>query len=98
VEELIGDIIAASMSLLGEFHLHHYTAVAQQFMSRAKVIGVRAFGNGNLNDSYRVTMDINEEAQFVSQRINGYVLKQAKLIMLNRSALTEHMQRASKVK
>lgn len=98
MDALIGDIIAASMSLLGEFHLHHYTASTEQLMSKAKVIGIRAFGNGNLNDIYRVTTYTNEEEQFVLQRINEYVLKQAKLIMLIRNALTEHMQRTSKVK
>lgn len=63
--ELIGDIIAASMSPLGEFHLHQYTAVGEKFMSKAKVIGMRSFGNGNLNDIYRVTTYTNEEEQFV---------------------------------
>lgn len=65
-------------------------------MSKANVMGVRAFGNGNLNYRYRVTIGINEEEQFGLQRINAQVIEQAKLIMLNRRALTEHMRRASK--
>jgi hypothetical protein len=86
VDELIGDIISASMSPLGEFHLHHNTAVAEKSMSKAKVIGIRVFGNGNLNGNYLITIGTNEEEQFVLQSINAHVLRQAKLIMLNRRA------------
>jgi hypothetical protein len=96
VHKLIGDIIAASMSLLGEFHLHHYTSVAEKFITKTKFIGIHAFGNVHLDDTCLVTTDINEDEQFVLQSINAHVLKQAKLIMQNRRALTEHMWRGSK--
>jgi hypothetical protein len=84
------------MSLLGEFHLHRHTAAAEKFISRAKFLCLRAFGNGHLDDACLVTTAINEEEQFVLQSINAHVIKQAKLIMQNRRALTEHMRRAIK--
>jgi hypothetical protein len=73
--------------------LHHYTTIAEQFISGGKIIEVREFGNGNINDTYLVTTDINEENHFVLQRINTQVFKQPKLIMQNMRAFTEHMRR-----
>jgi Ser/Thr protein kinase RdoA (MazF antagonist) len=60
------------------------------------VIEVREFGNGNINDTYLVTTDINEENQFVLQRINTQVFKKPKLIMQNMRAFTEHMRRRAR--
>jgi len=76
--------------------LHHYTAIAEQFISDGKVIEVREFGNGNINDTYLVTTDINEECHFVLQRINTQVFKQPKLIMQNMRIFTEHMRRRAR--
>ena len=78
--------------LLGECHLHHYTAIAEKFVPNGKVIDVREFGNGNINDTYLVTTDINEEPCFVLQRINTHVFQHPKLIMQNMRVFTEHMR------
>jgi Ser/Thr protein kinase RdoA (MazF antagonist) len=76
-------------------HLHHYTSVAEQFVPDRRVTDVHEFGNGNINDTYLVTVDthLTEESQFVLQRINTHVFKQPKLIMQNMRAFTEHMRR-----
>jgi hypothetical protein len=76
-------------------HLHHYTDVAQQFAPYTRVLAVHEFGNGNINDTYLVSIDaaLPEERQFVLQRINTQVFKQPKLIMQNMRAFTEHMRR-----
>jgi len=76
--------------------LHHYTSVAEQFISSGKITEVREFGNGNINDTYIVTTDSKEEAHFVLQRINTQVFKQPKLIMQNMRAFTEHMRRRAR--
>jgi len=73
--------------------LHIYTSIAEQFISNGKVIEVREFGNGNINDTYLVTTDINEETHFVLQRINMQVFIHPKLIMQNMCIFTEHMRR-----
>ena len=73
--------------------MHHYTSIAQQFTTRGQVIEVREFGNGNINDTYIVTTDSNEENHFVLQRINTLVFKQPKLIMQNMRVFTDHMRK-----
>jgi Ser/Thr protein kinase RdoA (MazF antagonist) len=79
-------------------HLHHYSFVAEQFAPYTQVINVHEFGNGNINDTYLVTIDtvLPEEKQFVLQRINTQVFKQPKLIMQNMRAFTEHMRRRAR--
>jgi Ser/Thr protein kinase RdoA (MazF antagonist) len=76
-------------------HLYTYSFIAEQFAPSAPVIHVHEFGNGNINDTYLVTLDtvLTEEKQFVLQRINTQVFKQPKLIMQNMRAFTEHIRR-----
>ena len=74
-------------------HLHHYTVIAKQFILERKVIAAREFGNGNINKTYLVSTNINEEEQIVLQRINTHDFKQPKLITQNMPAFTEHMRR-----
>lgn len=76
--------------------MHHYTSIAEQFISSGHVTEVREFGNGNINDTYLVTTDLNEESHFVLQRINTQVFRQPKLIMQNMRVFTEHMRRRAR--
>jgi len=76
--------------------LHHYAGIAEQFASQSQIIEVHEFGNGNINDTYIVTTDSNDESRFVLQRINTQVFKQPKLIMQNMRIFTEHMRRRSR--
>ena len=59
---------------------------------------VSEFGNGNINDTYLVTLDatLPEDRHFVLQRINTQVFKQPRLIMQNMRAFTEHMRRRAR--
>ena len=66
--------------------------IAEQFRSGGNVVKVKEFGNGNINDTYIVTLDSTEENKFVLQRINTHVFKQPKLIMQNMRAFTEHVR------
>src|SRR5215210_1790644 len=79
-------------------HLHHYTAIAEQFATFKSVLNVNEFGNGNINDTYLVSTDVDspDEKHFVLQRINTQVFKQPRLIMQNMRALTEHMRRRTR--
>ena len=79
-------------------HLYHYTDIAQQFAPYTRVLDVQEFGNGNINDTYLVSIQaaLPEERQFVLQRINTQVFKQPKLIMQNMRAFTEHMRRRAR--
>jgi Ser/Thr protein kinase RdoA (MazF antagonist) len=76
--------------------LHHYATVAEQFITHGRILEVHEFGNGNINDTYLVTTDSNDENHFVLQRINTQVFKHPKLIMQNMSIFTEHMRRRAR--
>lgn len=82
-------------------HLYPYLSIAEQFSPFKRVLEAREFGNGNINDTYLVTMDVREEEpieerQFVLQRINTHVFKQPRLIMQNMRTFTEHMRRRAR--
>jgi Ser/Thr protein kinase RdoA (MazF antagonist) len=82
-------------------HLYHSTSVAEQFAPYRRVLELQEFGNGNINDTYLVTVAADEHSQpeeklFVLQRINTRVFKQPKLIMQNMRTFTEHMRRRAR--
>jgi hypothetical protein len=76
--------------------LHKLIQIAEQFRSEGQISDIREFGNGNINDTYLVTNHLNEEKNFVLQRINTQVFKQPKLIMQNMRVFTEHMRRRAR--
>jgi len=71
--------------------LENLNDIATQFNAGGNIIKVNEFGNGNINDTYIVTLDSAEENKFVLQRINIHVFKQPQLIMQNMRAFTEHV-------
>jgi Ser/Thr protein kinase RdoA (MazF antagonist) len=82
-------------------NLHHYAFIAEQFSPLAHVLDVREFGNGNINDTYLVSTDGDEQSRpddriFVLQRINTQVFKQPRLIMQNMRVFTDHMRRRAR--
>jgi Ser/Thr protein kinase RdoA (MazF antagonist) len=79
-------------------HLYHSTSIAEQFSGSRRVLDVSEFGNGNINDTYLVTLDASlpEDRHFVLQRINTQVFKHPRLIMQNMRAFTEHMRRRAR--
>ncbi|HEX6270405.1 MAG TPA: aminoglycoside phosphotransferase family protein [Anaerolineales bacterium] len=78
--------------------MYPYSSIAEQFAPSGRVIEVCEFGNGNINDTYLVSIDSSstEEKQFVLQRINTHVFKQPMLIMQNMRVFTEHMRRRAR--
>ena len=70
------------------------TLIAEQFNTNGPVVSVKEYGTGNVNDTYLVTLDApNAGKYFILQRINQHVFRQPELIMLNMSALSEHVQK-----
>ena len=67
------------------------TAVANRFKPRGKVIAVEEYGNGNVNDTFLVTLDSREAKHFILQRINTQVFRRPQLVMLNVRAFSEHV-------
>ncbi|MUG99114.1 phosphotransferase [Scytonema sp. UIC 10036] len=68
------------------------TTIANQFALKGKVMNIQAFGSGNINDTFLVTLDSLEEKHFVLQRINTQVFRQPELIMQNMRTFTEHVR------
>jgi Ser/Thr protein kinase RdoA (MazF antagonist) len=71
--------------------LDRLTNIAQQFAASSPVTELRAFGSGNINDTYLVTIASDREPQFVLQRINTHVFQQPALVMQNMRIFTEHV-------
>jgi hypothetical protein len=68
-------------------------AIADQFTLQGKVTAVQAFGSGNINDTFLVTLDSPDEKHFVLQRINTQVFRQPQLIMQNMCTFTDHVHK-----
>ncbi|MEH2289954.1 phosphotransferase enzyme family protein [Nostoc sp.] len=82
--------------MIKEFNTHdtrNLVAIANQFAQLKKVTSVKAFGSGNINDTFLATLDDSKEQHFVLQRINTQVFRQPQLIMQNMRTLTEHVQK-----
>ena len=74
----------------------HHISIAQEFYSEGSILGIREFGNGNINDTYLATTNSIEEEHFILQRINTHVFRQPQLIMQNMRIFTEHMRKRAK--
>ena len=66
-------------------------AVAGQFIQQGRVTDIREFGNGNINDTFLVTLNGAEKKQLVLQRVNTRVFRQPKRVMRNMRIATEHL-------
>ena len=67
-------------------------AVAQQFTPLARVLHVRAYGNGNVHDTFLVTSDRPAAPNFILQRLNTRVFRRPELVMANLRTCTEHLR------
>ncbi len=65
---------------------------AAQFCTAGRIVDVRPYGEGNLNDTYLVTLEDAPRSHFILQRINTHVFQRPHLIMLNLRALSDHVQ------
>jgi Ser/Thr protein kinase RdoA (MazF antagonist) len=81
---------------------HNLVAVAEQFAPRGRFLDVRGYGNGNVNDTFLVTVggshpglppNSPSEPRFILQRLNQKVFRRPELVMLNLGTLTEHVRR-----
>jgi Ser/Thr protein kinase RdoA (MazF antagonist) len=65
--------------------------IADQFAHRGRVTQICPLGNGNINDTFLITVDSPIDHQFVLQRINTQVFQQPELVMQNMRVVTEHI-------
>ena len=72
--------------------MDYFFAVASQFTPQGRILEVREYGQGNVNDTYLVTVDGPGERPFILQRLNPRVFPQPELIMGNLRVFTAHVQ------
>jgi Ser/Thr protein kinase RdoA (MazF antagonist) len=81
---------------------YNLVAVAEQFAPRGQVLDVRGYGNGNVNDTFLVTVGGSHpalppnspgEPRFILQRLNPQVFRRPELVMRNLGIFTEHVRR-----
>ncbi|MCY7285193.1 MAG: aminoglycoside phosphotransferase family protein, partial [Cyanobacteria bacterium CAN_BIN43] len=65
--------------------------IASRFTTHKKAIEIKPFGNGNVNDTFLVTVDALGGEQFILQRINTQVFRHPHLVMQNMCIYTQHV-------
>ncbi len=73
--------------------LDHLTATAERFTAPGQVLGLQEYGNGNVNDTFLVTVKGAAEPRFILQRLNPRVFPRPELIMGNLRTVSEHVRR-----
>ncbi|MGK7878067.1 MAG: phosphotransferase enzyme family protein [Xenococcaceae cyanobacterium] len=73
--------------------MDNLVAVADQFKAQGKVMNIQEYGNGNVHDTFLVTLDSKGEKHFILQRMNTHVFRQPELVMLNMRTFTEHIRK-----
>jgi hypothetical protein len=73
--------------------LDRLIAAAEHFTPQGNVAEIRAYGNGNVNDTFLVALDSPEGKRFVLQRLNPQVFRRPELVMRNLRIFSEHARR-----
>ncbi len=71
--------------------MNNLHALAAQFTVH-RVLDIRSFGSGNVNDTFLVTIEAAAEPQFILQRLNTRVFPRPDLVMGNLRTCTDHMR------
>jgi hypothetical protein len=69
-----------------------YTAV-ERFAPPGEVLVIREYGQGNVNDTFLVTLAAKPARHLIVQRLNPRVFPHPELVMQNLRVLTEHVRR-----
>ena len=70
-------------------------AVAEQFTPSGRVLDLREYGHGNVNDTFLVTVEGAAEPHFILQRLNLRVFRRPELVMGNLGTVSDHVAPAS---
>jgi len=73
--------------------LDHLLAVAEHFTPPGKLLDLREYGNGNVNDTFLVTVAGAAKPHFILQRLNLRVFRRPELVMGNLGIVSEHVRR-----
>ena len=69
----------------------HLWAAAERFTLSGRVASIRAYGSGNVHDTFLVALEGGAESHFILQRLNAHVFRQPELVMRNMRTVTEHL-------
>ena len=64
----------------------------QQFQLWGDVIQIETYGSGHINDTYLVTLNIEQNKLVILQRINHSVFKQPEQLMNNIEQVTSYLR------
>jgi Ser/Thr protein kinase RdoA (MazF antagonist) len=67
-------------------------AIASQFQSREKIVTIEPYGNGNINQTFLVTLDSPQSERFILQSLNTQVFACPESVMSNMRAIAEHVE------
>jgi Ser/Thr protein kinase RdoA (MazF antagonist) len=73
--------------------LDHPVAVAELFTPQGRVLDLREYGHGNVNDTFLVTVEGAAEPHFILQRLNPRVFLRPELVMGNLRIVSDHVAR-----
>jgi Ser/Thr protein kinase RdoA (MazF antagonist) len=73
--------------------LDHPVDIAEQFTPQGRVLGLREYGHGNVNDTFLVKVTGAAEPHFILQRLNLRVFRQPELVMGNLRIVSGHAAR-----
>lgn len=68
-------------------------ALAREFTPRGRVLEVREYGRGNVNDTFLVSLEGPGAGRFILQRLNTRVFRRPDLVMGNLRTVTEEVRR-----
>jgi Ser/Thr protein kinase RdoA (MazF antagonist) len=68
-------------------------SVAEQFTPQGRVLGLREYGHGNVNDTFLVTVEGAAEPHYILQRLNLRVFRRPELVMGNLRIVSGHAAR-----
>lgn len=66
--------------------------IAQKFSNQNQIADIQAFGSGNINDTFLVSLQEVEAQSFILQRINTKVFQEPKLVMQNMRIYANHIR------
>lgn len=72
--------------------LDNLVAIAEQFKPQGHVIDIQEYGQGNVNDTFLVTLEAQGERHFILQCLNTQVFRQPRLVMQNMRTCTDHIR------
>jgi Ser/Thr protein kinase RdoA (MazF antagonist) len=73
--------------------LEHLLVVAGQFTLQGRVLDLREYGSGNVNDTFLVMVAGAAEPHFILQRLNLHVFRRPELVMANLRTVSDHVGR-----